>query len=425
MRSDKLKTFCPLPWTHISANPEGLGRVCCNGELEYLKGGNGGMIYWKNSEGLSDYFNTKSYKEIRQKMLKGKRPTHCQHCFKQEDHGVQSIRQQFLKEYQDDIKDMIQNTNEDGSISHPKITYVDMALGNNCNLQCRMCTPWSSYIIGQDWKKMGIAFDEHSAKRIFEDKYFSSKNSLQMIKEALPHVKAVFLTGGEPMLIREHFDLLEMIVQEGHAGHILIRYNSNQTVIPKRLIQIWKHFKKIVFNCSIEAYGELNSYIRYPSQWEKQVKNIYKLDSLAAEEDNIELYVHTTLQAYNILKLPDFLDWLRYENFQSLVRFPFFIWVKIPEWVSPSVLPQQIRELAADRILENLSKNEEFFLNYNPIHRGWMEHRIPVLKELCKMIKQSSDESRLKEFVEMTKKHDRLRKQSILKLVPELKPVFD
>ena len=131
------------------------------------------------------------------------------------------------------------------------------------------------------------------------------------------------------------------------------------------------------------------------------------------------------MQAYNILKLPDFLDCLRYENFQSLVRFPFFIWVKIPEWVSPSVLPQDIRELAANRILENLSKNEEFFLNYNPLHRGWMESRIPQLKEFCAMMKQSSDESRLKEFVEMTKKYDRLRKQSILKLAPELKPVFD
>ena len=424
MKSDKLKTFCPLPWTHISANPEGLGRVCCNG-YEYLREDNEKPILWKNSQDLSDYFNSKPYKEIRQQMLKKERPSHCQYCFKQEDHGVRSIRQQFLKEYQNDIEDMIKNTNEDGSISLPKITYIDMALGNNCNLKCRMCTPWSSYIIGRDWKKMGISFNENVAKKIFEDKYFSSTNTLQMIKEALPHVKAIFLTGGEPMLIKEHLDLLEMIVKEGHAGHIQVRYNSNQTVIPKRLIQIWKHFKTIFFNCSIEAYGELNNYIRYPSQWEKQVKNIYKLDSLAAEEDNIELYVHTTLQAYNILKIPDFLDWLRYENFQSLVRFPFFMWVKIPEWASPSVLPQDIRESAANRILENLSKNEEFFLSYNPLHRDWMEHRIPALKEFCEMIKQSSDESRLKEFVEMTKKYDRLRNQSILKLVPELKPVFD
>ncbi|MBC6415422.1 MAG: radical SAM protein [Bdellovibrionales bacterium] len=424
MRFNKLKTFCPLPFTHISSNQKGLGRICCDGYELLKEDKTGDNLTWKNSKSLYEYFNSKSYREVRLKMLKGEKVSHCKYCFQQEENGVQSIRNQFLKEYESEIDDMIRNTDKDGFISHPKITYIDMALGNHCNLKCRMCSPYSSYLISSDWKKMGISFSERTSQRIFEDRYFSYKSTFKMIREALPHVRNIFLTGGEPMLVKEHINILEMIVEEGHAGHIQLSYNSNQTFIPKKLVQIWKHFQKICFNCSVEAYGDLNNYIRYPSRWEKQVKNIYFLDNLANEGKNLELYIHTTLQAYNILKLPDLLDFLRFEKFKTLTRFPFFIWVKIPEWCSPSILPQKLRELASERILDNIYKNEDFFLNYNSSHENWTKRSIQSLKDFCKMITTVSDEDKLKDFVKMTKKHDLLRNQSVLKVLPELETLF-
>ncbi|MDE0091687.1 MAG: twitch domain-containing radical SAM protein, partial [Oligoflexia bacterium] len=263
--NNKLKTFCPLPWNHISASPKGAGRVCCEG-FKILKDDQGQTALWKNSSSLHSYLNTKDYKKIRQQMLKGERPDHCVHCFNQEDHGVHSIRLQYIEQHQQDIKKMINNTNEDGSIDNPQITYIDMALGNKCNLKCRMCSPWNSYIIGKEWEKMGKTYNEAGARKILEDKWYASPNTLQMIKEALPHIQAIFTTGGEPMLIKEHLKILEMIIEEGHAHHVLLRYNSNQTVIPEAILKLWKHFQKVAFNCSIEASGALNDYIRYPSK---------------------------------------------------------------------------------------------------------------------------------------------------------------
>ena len=304
-----------------------------------------------------------------------------------------------------------------------KITYIDMALGNKCNLKCRMCSPWNSYIIGKDWKKMGRTYNEVSA--ILEDKWYASPNTFQMLKEALPHVRVIFTTGGEPMLVKEHLQILEMIIDEGHADHILLRYNSNQTVIPEKIIKLWKHFQTVTFNCSIEAYGPLNDYIRYPSKWENLEKNIYLLDEISSVNKHIEIYIHTTLQAYNLTRIPELLSYLRYADFKSIGRFPFFIWVRIPEWLSPSVFPKKMRNEITDKILDSLNEHEEFFLNYNSIHQGWTRQRIQILKEFCEMIKNdNTQEKYLGQFVEETKKYDSLRKQSVLDVLPELSPFF-
>ena len=422
--NNKLKTFCPLPWTHISANSEGLGRLCCEG-YDNITNDEGKITLLKNSKNLYSYFNSKYYKNVRRQILRGERPKHCIHCFNQEDHGVKSMRLHFIDEYQKDIEKMIESTNKDGSINEPKITYIDMPLGNLCNLKCRMCNPWSSYIIGKDWQKMGIEYDVNSTKKILEDKWFAHPNTLKLIKSALPNVQTIFITGGEPMLIKEHLDLLDMIVKEGHAHHILLRYNSNQTVIPEKIIHLWKSFKKVVFNCSIDAYGKLNDYIRYPSKWENLEKNIRLLDDLSSKNKNIEVYIHTTLQAYNVTRISELLKYLRYADFKNIYRFPFFIWVKVPEWLCPSIFPKKMRISSANKILESLKENEEFFLTYNKNHQFWSKRRISHLKEFCEMVKNDDrEEHHLQHLIENTKKYDSIRKQSVLDVLPELKEYF-
>ena len=420
----KLKTFCPLPWNHLSVGPEGKGRVCCDG-YDFLKDDSDNFLFWKEVKDIHSYFNSRDYKKIRQQMLKGERPAHCYHCFNQEDHGVKSIRLQYIDQYSKSIKKMIKSTNSDGSVIHPKIDYIDMALGNNCNLKCRMCSPWNSYIIGKDWEQLGIFYHKESAKKIFKDKWYSSPNTFKLLKQALPNVKAIFTTGGEPLIIKEHLQILEMIVEEGYADKILLRYNSNQTVIPNKIVEMWKLFKTVQFNCSVEAYGELNSYIRYPSQWKKQEENIYYLDQLALENKNIQVFIHTTLQAYNVLKLPQFLNFLRQADFKKLNRFPFFILVRKPEYLNPCIFPKDLRINISNNILNTIDKHERFFLNCNKDNLIWIKDRIKILREFCEMIKNDdTQEKNLSEFIIKTKQLDKIRNQSVLDVLPELKEYF-
>ena len=422
---NKKNTFCPLPWNHISVGLNGKGRVCCDG-YTFLKDQNGNPALWKESKGLHSYFNSVDYRKIRKQMLKGERPIHCKHCFHQEDHGAKSMRLQYLDQYESDIDKMIKNTNEDGSIDMPEITYVDMALGNLCNLKCRMCHPHASYIIGKDWQKMGKPYDEKSVYETKNDKWYVFPNTLRMLREALPHIRVIFTAGGEPMLVKEHLQILEMIIEEGHAGHITLRYNSNQTVIPERIIKLWRHFEKVEFNCSVEAVGPLNDYIRHPSKWEKLEKNIHFLDQLSHSCRNIEIHIHTTLQAYNVSRIPDLLHWLAGSNFKALYRFPYFIWVKIPEWLSPVVFPYDMRHKIADKILESLEAQKKDFFSYNSAHNDLTSERMALLKSFCGMMKTGASRKRdLIQFIEETKKHDTLRNEFVLNVLPELRIFFD
>ena len=410
---------------HLSVGPSGVGRLCCEG-YERLKDDEGQTVLWKNSKDLHSYFNSRAYKKTRLQMLNGKRPSHCAYCFNQEDHGVESVRERYISQYKKDIKYLIKNTNSDGSIDHPHILYMDMALGNKCNLKCRMCTPWSSYIIGQDWEKMGKVFDKESVKKIVRDEWYSSPGFFRLVREALPATRAIFTTGGEPLLIKEHLQILEMIVEEGHANHILLRYNSNQTVIPNKIVSLWQNFQKVEFNCSVEAFGELNDYIRYPSKWSEQEKNIYYLDEIAAQNPHINIYIHTTLQVYNVPRIPEFLNWLREADFKALHRFPYFIWVRKPEWLCPGVYPKDFRSEIADRILESVDEHESFFLNYDRGRdREHSRERIKMLREFSGMIrKDSSQEQHFEDFIKETKTHDALRKQSVTQVLPELRSFF-
>ena len=427
MKEEISQTICPLPWLHIGANTKGEGYICCFAEENrYLKDNKGKPLSLKNFKNVHEYFNSKSYKQIRKQMLNNKKPPECSYCFYLERYQAQSARQQFLNKYQD-IQELIKNTNFDGSIDNPKISFLDVELGNNCNLKCRMCSPVNSYLIGKDWELINKSFKNNKAEKILKNKWFSSSYFFTFLKKILPSLKVFRMTGGEPMLIKEHLKILEMIIEEGHSGHIWLKYNSNQTVIPKNILNLWKYFEKVDFNCSVEAFGELNDYIRYPSQWKNQEQNIYFLDDFAHKNKNINIFIHSTLQAYNIMRVPELLHNLRSAKFKSLYRFPYFIWTKTPEWLSPSIYPRFFRDKAANQILKSLDTHQSFFLNYSQdsSHKAWTQKRIKNLKAFCKMIQNKPYSKKLlAEFVKNTKSYDALRNQSVIKILPELKPFF-
>ena len=423
-----LKTFCPLPWMHIMAKPNGAGELCCKSG-RFLKDSKGQRIFWKNVRSLHSYFNSEDYKKVRLQMLNGERPDSCSPCFHQEDYGVRSKRQQALYRYGSSkkiINSLVESTNPDGSIDQPHILYLDMALSNKCNLRCRMCTPWNSHLIGQDWEKMKKTFDGKSIRKIAQDKWYSSSNCVHLIHETLPSLQVMHITGGEPLLLKEHLQMLEMIVEKGHADHILLRYNTNQTIIPDKVVSLWKFFKEVEINCSIEAFGKLNDYIRYPSKWSKLEKNMYYLDELSFQNPHIRIYIHTTVQVYNVLGIPKFLNWLRKADFKALYRFPYFIWVRTPEWLCPGVYPKNFRNKIIDKILESLDLHEDFFLNYNKgAHYDYSRDKMKILRGFSEMIRQdSSQEKHFETFIKETKAHDVLRNQSVTRVLPELKPFF-
>ena len=129
--------FCVLPWVSLEASPIGTVRPCCLAKNELSD--NLGNKFDLNNAKLSDITNSNELTNLRKEFLDGKMPSACQRCWSEEDAGRTSKRMHTL----DRLKDILKH--ETTWTSEPKHLYfLDLKLGNICNLKCRICGSWSS-----------------------------------------------------------------------------------------------------------------------------------------------------------------------------------------------------------------------------------------------------------------------------------------
>ena len=77
----------------------------------------------------------------------------------------------------------------------------------------------------------------------------------ESMDELAPGLAMLEFLGGEPLLFDEHFDLLALLVDRGHAGHVELRYVTNGTRLPSRAAGLWPHFKRVGLQVSLDGVG--------------------------------------------------------------------------------------------------------------------------------------------------------------------------
>ena len=127
--------------------------------------------------------------------------------------------------------------------------------------------------------------------------WYKKGSFIDSMKSQAKHIQELYFAGGEPLLIPEHYAILEFMVAEGYAKDCNLRYNSNGLELPDKLFQLWDHFKEIRFNFSIDAYGTRNEYIRYPSKWSDVETNLKRLDQNT--KDNTVINIACAVQLLN------------------------------------------------------------------------------------------------------------------------------
>jgi len=314
-------TFCILPWMHIATNSTGNLRVCCNAVPTkgyiYKSDGNPYKLF---RDDINEAWHSKTYKNIRQDFLNGNKPEICERCFREEDAGLKSARQSANEQWGTECS-MTTTPEMD-------IRYVDLRLGNLCNLKCRMCNPYSSSIWAKEWNKVVTEEEQISqdeVTRLAQLDWPTKDKTWDNIKEILPSVEMIYFTGGEPTLTLEQMSLLEYCVNNGYTD-IILKYNTNLTNIPERILDLWKNFKKIRINASIDAIGDLNRYIRYPSSWEEITNNLDILKNIP----NVHVGIHTTVQMYNIFDLHNIIAYFKdYNHFLNILNHPKHLNIRV------------------------------------------------------------------------------------------------
>jgi MoaA/NifB/PqqE/SkfB family radical SAM enzyme len=372
----------------MATSASGILRVCCNstpGQNFITK--EDGSRYRINKDDLKEAWNSETYKTIRQQMLNGERPEMCARCFREEDAGITSTRQNWNEKWAQD---------RDYTVNAPfNIRYVDIRLGNLCNLKCRMCNPYASNMWVKEWSLVADALEESEYNRLKNMNWPEQAKVWDNLELVADTVEEIYLTGGEPTIIKEQHKLLDYYINKGTAHKIRLKYNTNLTNIPEELVKKWKHFKKIQLNCSIDAYGELDRYIRYPSDWATIDKNFKRI----RKQKKVNIEIHCTVQMYNILRLHEFLEYALVLNHKI-----YFNILNHPECLNIRVLPAKLKDAAFESLMPYLE--------------------VPKLKGVIDYMYAEDWSDKMDEFIDYTFALDKSRNQYLTAIIPEFEEYF-
>lgn len=439
------KTFCVLPWIHFATRPNGDMRLCCNAnssgagtdhEIGLVKNETGRPANFGRETPMSAW-NNDYMKDVRLTMLDGKIPASCAKCHKEELRGVASKRIWETGTWIEDgidVHALIEQTEDNGAVPE-SLVYLDLRLGHTCNLKCIMCSPHDSSMWVADHKKVYPIFQAKELKEqmawnsdTFDNYWYENPDFWKEIYAQIPNLRQVYFAGGEPLLIKEHKLFLEEIIRQGYADKILVRYNTNGLLVNDEIIELWKKFKKVKVGFSIDAVGDRNYYIRYPSDWDTIVRNLHKLDNTP---DNIQVSIATAIQVLNIKHLPELAKWKIQQNFKKvnfenvtggiqagggivnmhLLYIPTFLSIRcLPEYDKAEVR-KSFAELA-NWLYTNYRQDEDFWKN-NPY--GWKRWQA-----VLDFMDAEDHTAQLPAFVEYIEKMEAVRGTDFVKTFPEL-----
>ena len=396
-------TFCILPWIHIATTSTGNYRFCCNSTPGKNTIRDENNKEYKIHRASPDVvWNAPDYKNLRKQMLNGEKPKVCVRCWREESTGIKSARLSYNDQYANHIDEAISSTSEDGT-APLKAVYVDLRLGNLCNLKCRMCNPWSSNQWIEEWNNLtsydGKDIEQEEKDRLSNMDWPQNPKLWKHLMTVIDTVEEIYLTGGEPTLALEQYKLFDRCIELDKAKDITLKYNTNLTNIPPKMVEYWKHFKKIKINASIDAYDELNRYIRYPTNWKSVDKNLSAFHKME-KQGKMRVQVHTTVQIYNILDLNKL-----FEYTEKFGYFPYLNILNHPDYLNVRVLPDNLKQLAVERLQPWLDKPKVQGLIDYMMAEDWTKHKT--------------------KFIEYTAEVDKSRNQSLEKVAPNLKKMLD
>lgn len=303
-------------------------------------------------------------KMARKKMLLGKRPAECAYCWKVEDQGEISDRVHKSSEpvYMDFFNDVV--ASETGAQTQP--SFLEISFDHICQFRCMYCSPAYS----SQWEKEVREFGEYpTIGNLINKNYNKSRNALPAAQreeyirafwswwpELSSELRYIRITGGEPLLSKETFRLINNIINQPKKN-LNFAINSNLGVSEQKMDEFCLLIKKLqsatqevlVFS-SIDCVGEQAEYIRYGLNYSNFLQNIKKL--LDSTQRPLTLCFMITV---NLLSLPGLKDLLQlisqlraaYPHHKIQLDTPY---LRQPEHLSVEILTPDFRSYIKDSL---------------------------------------------------------------------------
>jgi len=392
-------TYCSLPWVHLAVDPTGSVRPCCN-STDLIKKPDG-TKFNLGYDSIEEIFNSSEFIEIRRKMLNGEKIDGCSQCYNTEKYGGKSERLRYNELYVEKYT---------STVAEIKFKYLDLRLGNMCNLSCKSCIPINSSQLENEVNEINSPIlNKHYNMTIGNlTDWYNTDRFDQNVFNNLENVDWLYMTGGEPTIIKKNFELLEKLIELKHNKNIKLKINSNLTNLNPKFLDLISQFHTVIFFVSIDGYGEIQEYIRYPSNWNQIKKNFEKL----LQYDNFVIRPSPVIQVTNLNKLVDLFEYFesfnRKLNTSRIIIFPLLL--EKPVFLDVLNLPLDYKKKCWDRIEEWMKtcrfQNQVFY------------DKMQILKNKCLIDVDYKDN--LKRYLEFNLEFDKHRGHDLQKINPEL-----
>lgn len=418
--NNKDSGFCILPFVQYSTYNGGRYRLCCMAKEPE-------QVVDQEKLGISGTWNHEYIRGVRQRMVAGEWLPECVECQHLERNDIVSSRQWENEQWAGLVDEVVAEASvNDWRVDQP--LQFDFRLGNLCNLQCQMCNKEASHLVSVERAQMveqGLGTNHPDWHGMIADK----KQALLQpgidwtsFEDMLSGARKIKIIGGEPTVAPDMFKLLDRAVESGHAGHIELSFYTNITNMQGRWLKQLAQFERVIVNCSLEGMGQMNDYLRPPSNWSSVWKNFTTLMNFAdtKEGKRIKVRVTTVNQVTNALHLADFWRFLHdYQLTQNRGIGLSTNQLIEPVYYSMAHSPLWLREQQAEQIEQLLHDIKD-----SPYYDSFEE----PLREVISFGQDPSHKYNpisMAKYVKITENYDQFRGHDIMSVAPEFQRIKD
>lgn len=275
--------------------------------------------------------------ELRDQFRNGERPAGCTSCWQEEDAGKISKRMNSYYKMKNSLNGWTPE-------SKPSLKFIDFKLGNICNLKCRICGSYSS----SKWAQEELDYGANPvAKQNLDSGQWPKRNPafFEDIKPVLKDVEYFEFTGGEPMMIENHFKILEHCIENEYSKKQYLHYNTNGTKCPPlKVFWMWSQFKNVEIAFSIDDTEAAFEYQRHPANWQEVQDNLKEYKNFVGS-NNIDFQICSTINIFNILSLDRLLYWVKEFNPKYFHVNTLFA----PDCFNIQTLPKQLKKVVTEK----------------------------------------------------------------------------
>lgn len=388
------KTICTAPLSHLHIDKNGEVVPCCGAtNRENINFGN------VNDTPITEIFNSQKIKDFRNDIINGIESTACKNCYEVEKNGGNSYREWFNKTYP--IEKYKKYLNDDYSLSEIKIEYVDVRFSNVCNFKCRSCDSQSSSSIAAEEIKFDLP--NKLDKSILQ---LNNSNVIEFLNGHYNNIKKFYFAGGEPLIMEEHYTILEDLITIKKFDTEL-SYNTNLSTLTYKNYNIcdkWKEFYDVTIFASIDGIGEIGEYIRHGFNYDEFVNNFKTIKETCPR---VKFTINVCVSIFNVFHLLEMIPTLIDIGILNPNQFTFNI-LNQPQHQSITVLPAKYKDLWVEKM-------EEFKVN----------SKYPKINNELDTVKNfmlSNDDSHLIDtFYNVVKFQDNLRNEDYFKILPNFR----